>query len=565
MARVLLLLLLALPARRAAAQTPAPCDTGTATAVLDANNVRASLYNNGALFWKGGGNLFNVPKAPPGRPMVPNAIFVASLHFGGYVGNELVQASADYHNWEYTPGPLDAAGRLPESCAPFDRIASVRLADVQALRRGTVTEAVRSWPHAWGAPVVDGDGVPGNYNLAGGDRPELLGTETHWWVMNAMGPHRRTGSKPFPLEMQVSAFAMPSLPGFGPFVPALDNSVVLRYRLVWHGAVPLTDAYLGFYVDPDLGNSSDDYVGSDTTLRMGFAYNADNFDEGSDGYGTPPPAVGLLALDGPPMHDDDRDGRPERPGFTSFLYYNGGTGLDGEPRGNTTDYYNYLRARWQDGRQIYACGNGHASLYASCGPTRWMWPGDPVTRAFWSEFRPSLSNPFNPNQPVTPNAPSDRRFVMGMGPLVFQPGAVQDFVFAFVWARGNDHLDSVSRLRGAASSVMDVWRTGGYAAHAQLTVSDTLVSARPTLAIGAVRPHPVRGPASVRLSLPVAAPVRVWVVDALGRTVARLHDGPMDAGPHALALDGAVLAPGAYAVRVALGGETVTRPFVVVG
>ncbi len=287
MRRALLLLLLFAP--RLYAQTSSTCLAGSAVDTLDANNVRASLFNQGGLFWKGAGNVFNVPKARRGQPITPNALFAYGLWFGGYEGNELRQASATYSDWEFVPGPLDAQGQPPSDCTPYDRIAALRLADLNALRQGVVTEAVRAWPWQWGAPVVDGDGVPGNYNLAGGDRPELLGTESHWWVMNAMGPHPRTGSKPFPLEVQATAFAAPTIPGFSAAPGlAVNNSVLVRYRLLYRGAAPLTETYFGFFADPDLGNATDDYVGSDTLLRMGYVYNADNFDEGSDGYGTAP-------------------------------------------------------------------------------------------------------------------------------------------------------------------------------------------------------------------------------------------------------------------------------------
>ncbi|HYE57879.1 MAG TPA: hypothetical protein VD948_05210 [Rhodothermales bacterium] len=152
----------------------------------------------------------------------------------------------------------------------------------------------------------------------------------------------------------------------------------------------------------------------------------------------------------------------------------------------------------------------------------------------------------------------------GTGPFVLQPGAVQDVVFAFVWARGTDHLDSIAKLRRDAAALMDVWRSGGYMAYARQAASEPIEVPRPTLAVGAVMPSPVRGAASLRVSLPVAATVRVWVVDALGRTVARLHEGSMDMGTHPVALDGSLLAPGVYAARVSIGGETVSRPFVVV-
>ncbi|HYE56934.1 MAG TPA: hypothetical protein VD948_00435, partial [Rhodothermales bacterium] len=231
MARLLLLLLLVLPVSPTFAQ--APCEIGTASDTLDANNVRASLYNNGLLFSNRSGNIYNVPKAPPGQPIQPNALWVANLWFGGYIGSKLVNATTGYATGQFNPGPLNPQGRPFSDCTRYDRIFKVTLADIQALRTGTITEAVRAWPWAWGAPVSDGDGVPDNYNLGGSDRPELMGTESHWWVMNAMGPHGRRDS--FPLEVQVTAFAMPSLPTFQARIPAIYNSTLYRYRLLWRG------------------------------------------------------------------------------------------------------------------------------------------------------------------------------------------------------------------------------------------------------------------------------------------------------------------------------------------
>jgi len=60
-------------------------------------------------------------------------------------------------------------------------------------------------------------------------------------------------------------------------------------------------------------------------------------------------------------------------------------------------------------------------------------------------------------------------------------------------------------------------------------------------------PNPSSGASSVTLTLASAQAVRVAVVDALGRTVAVVHDGPLAAGRHRLALP-AALAPGVYAV-----------------
>ena len=58
------------------------------------------------------------------------------------------------------------------------------------------------------------------------------------------------------------------------------------------------------------------------------------------------------------------------------------------------------------------------------------------------------------------------------------------------------------------------------------------------------------------------ATVTATVLDALGRRVATLWDGPLGPGVHALRWD-ADVAPGAYLVRVAAGGEVHTRRVVV--
>lgn len=72
----------------------------------------------------------------------------------------------------------------------------------------------------------------------------------------------------------------------------------------------------------------------------------------------------------------------------------------------------------------------------------------------------------------------------------------------------------------------------------------------------AVRPNPSAG-GSVAVTVTLAAPssVRVVVVDAVGREVARLHDGPAS-GALTLALATGGLAPGIYTVRATAGSDT---------
>jgi hypothetical protein len=74
-----------------------------------------------------------------------------------------------------------------------------------------------------------------------------------------------------------------------------------------------------------------------------------------------------------------------------------------------------------------------------------------------------------------------------------------------------------------------------------------------------VAPNPFRDEAAVTLTLPEPGEVAVALYDVLGRRVALLHEGALEAGEHALRLDGRSLPAGVYVVRAAAGGVVVTR------
>ena len=68
--------------------------------------------------------------------------------------------------------------------------------------------------------------------------------------------------------------------------------------------------------------------------------------------------------------------------------------------------------------------------------------------------------------------------------------------------------------------------------------------------LGTPFPNPARGRVTVPLRLDRSGDVTVRVVDALGRQVAVLHDGPLPAGPTVLTWNAEALAAGVYVVRL---------------
>jgi hypothetical protein len=81
------------------------------------------------------------------------------------------------------------------------------------------------------------------------------------------------------------------------------------------------------------------------------------------------------------------------------------------------------------------------------------------------------------------------------------------------------------------------------------------------------RPNPSGAATAFRFSLPRQGPVRLEVLDPMGRRVRRLYAGSLSAGPHELSWDGrdeqgSGVAAGIYWVRIEAGAESATRKVV---
>ena len=532
---------------QATAQTTGTCAEAEAEAYLDVNNVRARIFNNGALFWRGTPFVYHVPKEDS-----VSALFTSSIWIGGYVGGELRVAAARYHSWQFWPGPLDDLGNPPADCTPYDQIYEITRDDfITYAETGVPTDNLRDWPWHLGAPIIDGDGIDGNYDLDGGDRPALMGDQMLWWVMNDAGnEHKVSGSDTPPIGMEVhgSAFAFNRPNSF------FSNVTFYRYVLHYKGPTPFEDAYFGVFSDPDLGNFDDDWVGSDSTLHLAYVYNSDDFDEGGDGYGQAPPATGytiLRSADAPPGDrlDNDRDGTADEPGeqrgLTSFMFYNGGGCVTCDPyRGQ--GYYYYMQARWRDGRPVTLGGNGRDF---SNIPTRFMFSGNPVTRAYWTEM--------NADGQGTSIAPADRRFVAGSGPFEMQPGSTQEILFAIVWARGDDHLDSVRLLKNQTRRLHEVAE--------RILVPNATVPSKtrrepdPVLGFAQNYPNPFRRSTTIRYSVPQPMYVRLTVYDVLGRTLLHLVDEHQTPGIYEVPFNADALPSGLYIYQITLDHLRFTR------
>ena len=530
-----LLAALALTAAPAAAQFGAPsdpCPQGTGEATLLGTNVQASLYNNGNLFYGNtttNGSGYVVPLTGPGAGNSP--LYAAGLWLGGRVGGEVRTAGARYSGFHLRPGRTGADGTppTPEACAEADRIAVISMMEPL----GSQNEAARAWPVHLGAPVIDGDGIPGNYDVDAGDRPAIRGDVMAFWAMTDTATDRvprGTPSAPeFPLgvDVTVEAFAFRQL----------QTTTFYRFTITNRNSVAIEDAALGMFFDWDLGDSGDDYVGTDTTLQMSYVYNAQETDAV---YGVPP-ASGAVVLEGLAGVDDERQKLTASP----IMLKGGGLDTYGVPQ-TAAAYHNRLLGLFGDGLPTYEYGFGYAEVSPpipdGTPTTQFGFTGDPVAGEFWSEENWTGSGESSRS--------GDRRDLAATGPVRLEPGESAHATFALVFAQGDDRLDSVVRLRDEAATVRRLAADGGLASSAFTNITATTpppTEPEPEFVLTGPRPNPFAETATVRMTGASGARVSVSVYDVLGR---RLSHVEVPDAPEADVAVGAGLSPGVYIVRV---------------
>ncbi len=452
-----------------APQVLAGCEPSKSRADLDINNVRCPIWINGDMWWDLSGTaLYEIPVGSGKHSLFAGAIWVGGKDPAG----NLKVAAQTYRQSgsDFWPGPMDTVNATvsAQTCLDYDKHYKITYAEVKNFHEEyqingnvnyPVPDIIKNWPGNGNvslkqtqflAPYYDrvGDGL---YDFEDGDYPaydvdgifdpcnkdRLLGDQTIWWVFNDVGnSHGETGSlNPVGVEIQAQAFAFNTN-------DEVNNMTFYRYKIINRSSTIIEDAYFGSWVDPDLGNYLDDYVGCDVARGLGYCYNGDADDDGALGYGQNPPAIGVDFFEGPladvgDLIDNDRDGVVDEVGeqiiMSKFVYYNNNSSTSGNPF-TAQHYYNYLDGVWKDNSPLVYGGTGYQSGGDSCD---FMFPGnsDPQNigthgqqQAFeWSEYLPCDN--------CGPNTPDDRRFLQSAGKFTLNPGDVNFITTGVVWAR----------------------------------------------------------------------------------------------------------------------------------
>jgi len=418
MKKIYLLLVLSIAITMVDAQTTSTCSEPTATEYLEANQISALIRNDGILWFDGSspGYQINAGATVEAR----HTLFAGGLWLGGLDNSgELRVAAMTYRQDgnDFWPGPIDdgTSSTDPATCGAFDDIYNVYQTTIDAFTSGQTLSTEqhdeiynypgRSNPHM-GFTMPDQDIAPftdvdsdGIYNPDNGDYPDILGDQCMFYIMNDIGNvHEETGGEPLGVEIAVRAFA---------FSDQLESTTFYEYSISNKSGQDYNNFLFGQWIDPDLGEYQDDFVGCDVNRNMGYVYNGDDFDEGSDGFGDEIPLQGIQIVCGPMTTNGAEYS------LRSFISYGNNFSDYGNPE-TAQHYYNYLTSKWKNDTQITVGGNGQDPAGTA---TDFMYPANPSDPDGWSEC-------------TADNDPSDRRFIMSSGYYNFESGDKLRFLVA---------------------------------------------------------------------------------------------------------------------------------------
>ncbi len=437
--------------------------------LLNINNIAMWANDNGVLERRSDVQTAGVT-FPRGTA---TCVYAGGFLWGGYVvqgGNRTLSVGGQTYTAGTVPGRIIAPGVAENPDNPDVHIYRVRrdwqtadltqdaseyfgkaIQDVTSDNIAALREQYRqdwiNWPWQKGAPYYNRDGVPGYQPAPGGsydstmDEPGLAGAdEVLWLVCNDLDPDAvgaLTGSSPIGLELQITCWAYSH-------TSTLANVIFQRYRLIYKGtattpATSIIDSmYLAKWVDPNIGDPSDDFAGCLPGRNIGYAYNSTPTDEIYSSYGLVPPVVGYAILQGPVI---PQTGSTARWNFgalrnhanlpmTSFAYFAAG-GLMTDPSISTS-----ARAWWPVLR-----GNCYTDpVSGNC--TKFPLSGDPSAFTGWVDGR------------VDPAG--ERKFLISSGPFRMAVGDTQEVVVGLMCAEGTDNINGISAMEQIAGGTQDL-------------------------------------------------------------------------------------------------------------
>ena len=459
-----------------------------ATSQFELNNIRWHQNTDGRMFYSGTDPFIGM-EIPINSGIAP--MYTSSLWIGGTGPDGNVNFTGQNYclgGCSYVPGPLKTDGTAQTddaTIAAFDRFWSVSQSEIDlhlayfncindsdcdeniAFPDGyDIPEAFLTWPAEGDvengyasnlAPFFDYND-DGTYNPEDGDHPVILGDFSSFCILNGSDPSNIATSIPTGFEVHLTVYGFEAIEG------AEFNSLFVQYKVINRADESYNDTYFGVFNDFDLGNPTDDYLGTEVSRSTVYVYNGSDFDapsSSSPGYGDDLPVFGMRILGGP-LQDADGADNPsisdetdtygnqttgwgdgiadnERLGLAHSIYMsNSGPNPTQDPQ-IYIEFNTYMQSIWRDGSPLTYGGNGYNPQDEDAINARYVFPGlsDPLFSGT-DGVDPNYPNEAGWTEETEGLLPGDRRSLCSSGPFTFNSGDVQYFDMVYVFARDSD-------------------------------------------------------------------------------------------------------------------------------
>jgi len=450
--------------------------------LLEGNNARASIQDDG--------NFFNNPDLGSPQYEIPinsgNHVIYAmtfcmagievdsTIHtaFNGFPGNDDFFSGPianDYNSTYYTTNFDSSVWKITRDQINF------HVGNYTAV--GYVPDpAISNWPGNGNisegiaeqlAPYVDvnNDNI---YNPLNGDFPYIQGDQAVYVIMNdEAGYHAQTNGIAFGIEIHAMFYQYES-------TDDLNNTTFLNTKIYNRRDTNYVDFMFGLWLDIDIGNSINDFIGSDSARSLAYGYNGESSDDGQGGqpgYGSNPPAFGAQFLSEP---------------AGSVIGYDISGGWSIPP----TNLYYGMKGVQENGQLLL---NGPT-------PTKFIFNGNPFLGTGWNEVTDG-------------NAAGDHRVTISSGGSELNSGnfLCYDMAFIFNQAAGNA-IENVNELLSTADFIQNYYDANIQPCN-QIFLDAKIYDEQSDVLI---YPNPSNGTFTIQTD----SPVKISVLDFSGKLIA---------------------------------------------
>lgn len=459
-------------------------------------------------------------------------IFSDGLLIGGKIGRETRVSGITYRSG-FQPGKIFEDGKADNPELEKYKVYKLNN-NWQTFPNGSLKEEYEknfyNYPAEDGAPWNDVN-RDGKYEPQI-DSPIIWGDEMLWFVSNDLDTaltNNFPGVLPMGLELQTKIYCLNQNISTD---SALLNTIFKEYTIINKSDSVIRECIVGLWSDPDTPFLQNNNFGCDTTLNLGFCYQASLNNIYKNNY-----AIGYKILD---SHINNSKNRINATAFTipvAYPYWD----FNYPPPvvlGGVNEHYNYLNGKRWDGTYFI----NPITLDSS----KFLFPGDLHDTLTWTMQNDSIWRPL------------DVKLLLSVAIGDIAPGDTIHLSAALIAAEGESIIGSVDNLKERAKTIQNFYD------HYKPSIAeyDEKEFLPDYFYLSQNYPNPFNPETTIDFELPIAENIELAVYNLLGENVKTIASGNYKPGKYKFNFNGQNLSSGVYFYRLDAGRYSMTKKMI---